>query len=268
MRVPRGWFALSNGALVPKRTERGASVASSTGRWTTRIPSYLVTLVAGEFAEIEAGRSRRRARHVLVPKGREADGSARSRERREMIEHFGKLLGVPYPWNKYAQVVVSDFIFGGMENTTATTMYEHILLDERAAIDVTRDDLIAHELAHQWFGDYVTCRDWSHGWLNEGFATFIEHVDASSTSGATSTSTRLQRRSRCVLRRSATGAIAAPSCARTTTRRSISSIATSTRRAGSSCTCCAPSSATTLFWKGGAAPTSSSTRGASSRRAT
>ena len=83
---------------------------------------------------------------------------------------------MPYPWNKYAQVVVSDFIFGGMENTTATTMYEHILLDERAAIDITSDDLIAHELAHQWFGDYVTCRDWSEGWLNEGFATFFEHV--------------------------------------------------------------------------------------------
>ena len=94
-----------------------------------------------------------------------------------MIEHFGKLVGVPYPWNKYAQIVVSDFIFGGMENTTATTMYEHLLLDERAALDVTSDDLIAHELAHQWFGDYVTCRDWSHGWLNEGFATFFEHID-------------------------------------------------------------------------------------------
>ena len=94
-----------------------------------------------------------------------------------MIAHFGELTGVPYPWNKYAQVVVSDFIFGGMENTTATTMYEHILLDERAALDITSDDLIAHELAHQWFGDYVTCRDWSHGWLNEGFATFMEHVD-------------------------------------------------------------------------------------------
>ncbi len=65
---------------------------------------------------------------------------------------------------------------GGMENTTATTMYEHILLDARAAIDVSSDDLIAHELAHQWFGDYVTCRDWSEGWLNEGFATFMEHI--------------------------------------------------------------------------------------------
>ena len=71
---------------------------------------------------------------------------------------------------------MSDFIFGGMENTTATTLYEYTLLDARAAIDITSDDLIAHELAHQWFGDFVTCRDWSEGWLNEGFATFMEHV--------------------------------------------------------------------------------------------
>jgi aminopeptidase N len=92
------------------------------------------------------------------------------------VRHFSELTGVPYPWNKYAQVVVSDFFFGGMENTTATTMYEHVLLDARAALDVTSDDLVAHELAHQWFGDYVTCRDWSEGWLNEGFATFLEHV--------------------------------------------------------------------------------------------
>jgi len=63
-----------------------------------------------------------------------------------------------------------------MENTTATTLYEHTLLDPRARIDITSDDLIAHELAHQWFGDYVTCRDWSEGWLNEGFATYMEHV--------------------------------------------------------------------------------------------
>src|SRR5208283_332536 len=94
----------------------------------------------------------------------------------DMVSHFSAITGVPYPWSRYSQVVVSDFIFGGMENTTATTMYEHILYDERASIDVTSDDLIAHELAHQWFGDYVTCRDWPEAWLNEGFATFMELV--------------------------------------------------------------------------------------------
>ncbi|HEY8091829.1 MAG TPA: M1 family aminopeptidase, partial [Polyangiaceae bacterium] len=112
----------------------------------------------------------------LVPKGRQEDGKRTFARTPQMIEHFSEITGVPYPWNRYAQIVVADFIFGGMENTTATTMYEHILLDERAAIDVSSDDLIAHELAHQWFGDYVTCRAWYEGWLNEGFATFFEHV--------------------------------------------------------------------------------------------
>ncbi len=175
--VPHGWFALSNGELVKRDDKRGAKSWRYHWKMTEPLPSYLVTLVAGEFSEIEAGKAAGIPVTYFVPRGREADGKRSFRRTPEMIEHFGKLLGVAYPWNKYAQIVVSDFIFGGMENTTATTMYEHLLLDERAALDVTSDDLIAHELAHQWFGDYVTCRDWSHGWLNEGFATFFEHLD-------------------------------------------------------------------------------------------
>jgi aminopeptidase N len=175
--VPRGWFALSNGELVKRDDKRGAKSWRYQWKMSEPLPSYLVTLVSGEFAEIQGGKAAGIAVTFFVPKGREADGRRSFRRTGEMIEHFGKLIGVPYPWNKYAQIVVSDFIFGGMENTTATTMYEHLLIDERAAIDITSDDLIAHELAHQWFGDYVTCRDWSHGWLNEGFATFFEHID-------------------------------------------------------------------------------------------
>ena len=176
-RVPRGWSCLSNGELTKRDDKPGAKLWQYHWRMDDPLPSYLVTLVAGEFSEIDAGRASGVPVTYLVPKGREADGRRTFRRTPDMIEHFGKLLGVPYPWNKYAQVVVSDFIFGGMENTTATTMYEHVLLDERAAIDITSDDIVAHELAHQWFGDYVTCRDWSHGWLNEGFATFFEHID-------------------------------------------------------------------------------------------
>ena len=176
VKVPAGWYALSNGELV---SEQGG-----TFHWKMKEPhpSYLFTLVAGEFARIDDEVDGIPLSY-LFPRGREADGRRTFARTPEMIRRFGELTGVKYPWNKYAQVVVSDFIFGGMENTTATTMYEHILLDERAALDVTSDDLIAHELAHQWFGDLVTCRDWSHGWLNEGFATFMEHVDRESHKG-------------------------------------------------------------------------------------
>jgi aminopeptidase N len=174
VRAPNGWTVLSNGALVRKETPgEGAWLF----HWKMSAPhsSYLLTLVAGEFSEIDAKAGELPVSY-LVPKGREDDGRRAFGRTPDMIAHFAALTGVAFPWNKYAQVVVSDFIFGGMENTTATTMYEHILLDERAALDVTSDDLVAHELAHQWFGDYVTCRDWSEAWLNEGFATYFEHV--------------------------------------------------------------------------------------------
>jgi len=177
-RVPNGWYALSNGALASSARPK---VGDFTYHWKMAEPhsSYLVTLVAGEFAEISETvklGNREIPLAYLVPKGREEDARRTFGRTPEMVRHFSEITGVPYPWNKYAQVVVSDFIFGGMENTTATTLYEHVLLDERAAIDVTSDDLIAHELAHHWFGDYATCRAWYEGWLNEGFATFFENV--------------------------------------------------------------------------------------------
>lgn len=186
IKVPAGFSVLSNGELAGREEDKAAGTETFHWRMNDPHPSYLVTIVAGEFAVFgdrvklapPAGStvSREVPLTYLVPKGREEDGRRTFGRTPDMVSYFSELTGTPYPWNKYAQVVVSDFIFGGMENTTATTMYEHILLDQRAAIDVTSDDLIAHELAHQWFGDYVTCRDWSEGWLNEGFATFMEHV--------------------------------------------------------------------------------------------
>jgi len=182
VRVPEGLTVLSNGDLVFQDTPKGASPWVFHYKMNQPHPSYLMTLVAGELERIEdrdaiVGEGRAIPIVYLVPPGSRADGLRAFSETPRMVELFGRLTRVPYPWSRYTQVVVSDFIFGGMENTTATTMYEHVLLDERAALDVPAHDLVAHELAHQWFGDYVTCRDWSHGWLNEGFATYFEHVE-------------------------------------------------------------------------------------------
>jgi aminopeptidase N len=184
--VPAGWIALSNGE--PRNVTRPRK-----GPWVYHFeldrphPAYLVTLVAGEFAIVKDRSARLGRRSVpveyFVPPRRKADAARSLGETPRMLELFSGLTGVAFPWSRYSQVVVSDFIFGGMENTTATTLYEHVLLDRRAALDVTSNDLVAHELAHQWFGDYVTCRDWSHGWLNEGFATFFEHVERESRLG-------------------------------------------------------------------------------------
>lgn len=178
--VPSGFQALSNGELVSSET-RGKTP------WTYRFkleqphPSYLLTLVVGHFDVVDDRTVRLGAREIpiryLVPVGQAGSAQRSLGETPNMVEFFSKRFGVDFPWQRYSQVVVSDFIFGGMENTTATTLYEHVMLDERAALDVSSTDLVAHELGHQWFGDYVTCRDWSHAWLNEGFATFCEHLE-------------------------------------------------------------------------------------------
>jgi aminopeptidase N len=179
--VPNGFVALSNGELIDSQMPAGKKPWVYHFRLDQPHPSYLLTLVAGNFTIIDDRPAELGSKQVpiryYVPPARKKDTARSFGETPRMIELFSRLTGVPFPWQRYSQIVVSDFIFGGMENTTATTMYEHVLLDERAVLDISSNDLVAHELAHQWFGDFVTCRDWSHAWLNEGFATFMEHVE-------------------------------------------------------------------------------------------
>jgi aminopeptidase N len=93
----------------------------------------------------------------------------------QMLEFFSEKYGYEYAFPKYAQVCVADFIFGGMENTSTTLLTDRCILDERAAIDDSRaESLVAHELAHQWFGDLVVIKHWSHAWIKEGAATYSE----------------------------------------------------------------------------------------------
>ncbi len=186
--VPSQYSALSNGVLEKETKSTKTKTRTFTYRMAQRLPSYLVTLVVGQFARVsdrpaklESGREV--PVEYWVPKGREQDAKRGFARTPEMIELFSRLTGVEYPYARYTQVVVSEFIFGGMENTTATTMYEHVLLDERASLDIESYDLVAHELAHQWFGDWVTCKDWAHAWLNEGFATYFEHLEREDREG-------------------------------------------------------------------------------------
>lgn len=174
--VPKGTFALGNGALVERKDDGETTVF----RYRQEVPhsTYLVTLVAGPFVEVAQGKAGRNEVPVFyyVLPGREDDGERSFGKTPAMIACFEKRLGTPYPYARYSQIAVSDFIFGGMENTTATTQTDRTLHDKTAELDFSSDPLVSHELAHQWFGDLLTCRDWSHAWLNEGFATFMEAV--------------------------------------------------------------------------------------------
>jgi aminopeptidase N len=171
--VPAAMFALSNGTLLSDKTTGPKRVL----HWRLDVAhsAYLITLAVGDFAMIES-----RWRDVPViyycERGKEAACERTLARTPEMLELFSTKFGVPYPYPRYSQVFVADFIFGGMENTSATTLTDTVLVDERASLDYDIDSLVAHELAHQWFGDLVTCRDWGEGWLNEGFATYSEYL--------------------------------------------------------------------------------------------
>jgi aminopeptidase N len=179
--VAEGNEVLSNGKLVEKKADPAARTVTFHWRQEEPHPSYLMTLVVGPFAVVE---DKWRDKPVLyyVPPARKGDALRTFGRTPEMMEVFSRKFGVDYPWNKYAQVVAEQF-GGGMENTSATTL-GNCLLDERAARDEDEDGLISHELGHQWWGDLVTCRDWAHVWLNEGFASYCECVWAEHRHGA------------------------------------------------------------------------------------
>lgn len=173
--VPRGYRAIGNGRLISRRPSARRKTVTYHWRQDTAHPAYLISLVVGKFVELK-DRAGKVSLHGYVERGREADGRALFRKTPRMIETFSRVFGYPYPYPKYAQSTVFDFTFGGMENTSATTLTTRALQSPKEAIDQTYETLISHELAHQWWGDLVTCRDWSEGWLNEGFATYSEIV--------------------------------------------------------------------------------------------
>ncbi len=171
--VPAKFFVLSNGVLVSTTHDRTAKTKTYHWKMDTPHVTYLVSCVAGEFSEHTDMLGKLPVAYYVVP-GREADGERSFGKTPKMVKFFGDRIGVPYPYARYAQIAVTDFIFGGMENTSATTQTDTTLHDARAHLDFSSDGLVAHELAHQWFGDLLTCKDWSHAWLNEGFATYFE----------------------------------------------------------------------------------------------
>jgi len=170
LEVPKGWKTLSNGRLVSQESKGDFDVF----HWKMDQPhsTYLISFVAGPFSETFSSGARVPV-SAFVPKGLEDWGDVAFGGTAENVSFYEKLTGVNYPWAKYSQAAVSDFMFGGMENVTCTTQTIETLHPK--SLDGVRSsrELVAHELAHQWFGDLITAQDWSHIWVNEGWATFL-----------------------------------------------------------------------------------------------
>jgi aminopeptidase N len=171
--IKSNFFALSNGELLSVRENNG----DRTYHWrqTQPAPAYLVTIVIGEYEALDDDFAGLPITYYVY-KDRVREGRRLFAETPRMIEFFNEKFGYNYPYPKYAQILVDDFLFGAMENTSASTFTDRCLLDDSATIDLSYDDIVAHELAHQWWGDLVTCKDWSHIWLNESFATYSEYL--------------------------------------------------------------------------------------------
>jgi aminopeptidase N len=168
------YSVISNGALVDVKKDSAHHLATYHWKMDQAFSSYLVSIIVGEFSEVKEEYN---GIPVIsyVPRNKVDDARLSLGKIDQMVKFFSEKTGVKYPYAKYAQTTVRDF-GGGMENITATTLGDFSILDKRAMLDRSSDGLISHELAHQWFGDYVTCRNWSDIWLNEGFATYFAHL--------------------------------------------------------------------------------------------
>lgn len=172
--VAKKYKTLSNGELVYSRENANNT---RTDYWRMDLPHapYLFMLVVGDFAiHKDKWQGKEVSYYVDKPYLKYAKGIFGRTP--EMLSFFSKKLNYPFPWNKYAQVVVHQFVSGAMENTTASVFNEGLQIDDRALLDAHWDGIIAHELFHQWFGNLVTCESWSNLTLNEAFANYAEYL--------------------------------------------------------------------------------------------
>ena len=170
--VEKPYTVISNGKLIDVKDNKDNT---RTFYWKMDTPysNYLSSIVVGEYTEIKNGEYDGIPVYAYGYPSEQKEVAETTKRVPAMIKFFSETLGVKYAYPKYSQTMVEDF-GGGMENISATTQIEEMIHDSRELLDGDSDSLQSHELAHQWFGDYVTCRDWGQIWLNESFATYFQ----------------------------------------------------------------------------------------------
>ena len=172
--VDKKYITLSNGTLIySSENEDG----TRTDYWKQEQPHapYLTMMAVGDFAVVK---DKWRnidvdyyVEHKYKPYAKAIFGNTP-----EMMEFFSNKLNYKFPWDKYSQIVVREYVSGAMENTSATIMMDALQIDNRELLDQNWDYIIAHELFHHWFGDLVTCESWANLPLNESFANYSEYL--------------------------------------------------------------------------------------------
>ncbi|SHL15028.1 M1 family metallopeptidase [Flavobacterium chilense] len=172
MTVESKYTTLSNGKLTSQKANNNGT---RTDVWKMDQPNapYLFMMAVGDFKIYKDSYNGKEVSYYLEPKfapyAKQIFGKTP-----DMMNFYSKMLGVEYPWVKYSQIVARDYVSGAMENTSATLHGEYVQKTERELLDDNQESTIAHELFHQWFGDYVTAESWSNLTMNESFATFGE----------------------------------------------------------------------------------------------
>ena len=170
-----GETVIGNGEFVDQVKNADGTVTHHF-RLNVPTPTYLVSFVIGKYARIDDSYGEIPLGFYIYPGGEAVARKAFGRTK-DMIKVYEDLTGIKFAFNKYDQTVVAGFTFGGMENITATTLADtDVFAVNNPLYAAGVEDLVSHELAHSWFGDLVTCRNWAELWLNEGFATYMEAV--------------------------------------------------------------------------------------------
>jgi aminopeptidase N len=171
--VKKGFKVASNGHLVSVREDKGKGTV--TWHWSQDLPhsTYLIFMAAAPYVIISDSYGNIPINYWVYPR-HEKNARLNFKNTLKMMEYFNRIFGYEYPWARYDQVVVP--FGGGAESTSATAMGHRIMHDERAEQDFSNIGIVAHELAHQWWGDLITLRTWDHAWINESFGTYCDYL--------------------------------------------------------------------------------------------